>query len=52
MFFSLDFLFKMASCVAVIGKENSPLYIACSNPEQVRFAFMRIILDLSRHRVG
>ncbi len=25
----------MASCVAVIGKENSPLYIACSNPEQV-----------------
>ena len=25
----------MASCVAVIGKENSPLYIACVQPEQV-----------------
>eukprot|EP00088_Acartia_fossae_P054824 TRINITY_DN632_c0_g1_i1.p1 TRINITY_DN632_c0_g1~~TRINITY_DN632_c0_g1_i1.p1 ORF type:complete len:141 (+),score=9.83 TRINITY_DN632_c0_g1_i1:43-465(+) len=24
----------MASCVAVIGKENSPLYIACITPEQ------------------
>jgi len=24
----------MASCVAVIGKENSPLYIACVQPEQ------------------
>jgi hypothetical protein len=25
----------MAVCVAVIGKENSPLYISCLNPEQV-----------------
>jgi len=25
----------MAVCVAVIGKENSPLNICCVNPEQV-----------------
>eukprot|EP00090_Calanus_glacialis_P042765 TRINITY_DN7580_c0_g1_i1.p1 TRINITY_DN7580_c0_g1~~TRINITY_DN7580_c0_g1_i1.p1 ORF type:complete len:142 (-),score=62.28 TRINITY_DN7580_c0_g1_i1:70-495(-) len=24
----------MAACVAVIGKENSPLYVSCANPEQ------------------
>jgi hypothetical protein len=28
----------MAVCVAVIGKENSPLYINCTNPDQVRCA--------------
>ena len=25
----------MAVCVAVIGKENNPLYISCAKPEQV-----------------
>ena len=25
----------MAVCVAVIGKDNNPLYIRCAKPEQV-----------------
>ena len=27
----------MAVCVAVIGKENNPLYVRCAKPEQVTF---------------
>ena len=27
--------FRMAACIAVIGKENSPLYVHCAIPEQV-----------------
>ena len=26
----------MAVCVAVIGKENSPLFVSCANPDQVK----------------
>ena len=38
--FLISFLFRifctvMAACVAVIGKENSPLYVHCANAEQV-----------------
>ena len=37
----------MAVCVAVIGKENNPLYIRCAKPEQVIFHSAATGLDCS-----
>ena len=33
----------MAVCVAVIGKENNPLYISCAKPEQVGVRSVSIV---------
>ena len=36
----------MAVCVAVIGKDNNPLYISCAKQEQVKYVgFMLKVRD-------
>ena len=35
----------MAVCVAVIGKENNPLYISCAKPEQVMYQHLQVVIS-------
>ena len=39
----------MAVCVAVIGKENNPLYISCAKPEQVMYQHLQVVVTWQSH---